>query len=106
MSVTRTILWVADWSEVEPLEYLTPFLDVIKSPETSGNVTDVALTAVYKILQGNLLGKRYLHVGGLQFLNAMRALLSFSSQRAAYSENFHAFIQVIHLLESALQFKH
>lgn len=49
----------ADWSEVEPLEYLNPFLQVIKSPETSGTVTDVALMAVLKILQSNMLGKVY-----------------------------------------------
>jgi len=47
----------ADWAEVEPLEYLAPFLDVIKSPETSGTVTDVALNSVLNILRSNVLGE-------------------------------------------------
>lgn len=47
----------ADWSEVEPLEYLAPFLQVIKTPETSGTVTDVALSAVLKFLDNRLLGE-------------------------------------------------
>lgn len=46
----------ADWSQIEPLEYLKPFLEVIKSPETNGTVTDVALSSVLRILQANILG--------------------------------------------------
>lgn len=29
----------SDWSAVEPLEYMSPFLEVIRSPETSGALT-------------------------------------------------------------------
>ncbi len=46
----------ADWSAVEPLEYLSPFLEVIKSPETSGPITAVALTSVNKFLERDILG--------------------------------------------------
>lgn len=47
---------LADWGAVEPLEYLSPFLEVIKSPETSGPITAVALTAVNRFLERNILG--------------------------------------------------
>ena len=40
----------ADWAKVEPLEYLAPFLEVIRSPETSGPITGVALTSVRRLL--------------------------------------------------------
>jgi hypothetical protein len=43
---------------VEPLEYLAPFLQVIKTPETSGTVTDVALSAALKFLGSRLLGEQ------------------------------------------------
>lgn len=47
----------ADWQQVEPLDYLTPFLQVIKSPETSGPITGIALTSVHKFLTENIIGK-------------------------------------------------
>ena len=40
----------ADWATVEPLKYLGPFLEVIKSPDTSGPITGVALTSVCRML--------------------------------------------------------
>lgn len=42
---------------MEPLEYLAPFLEVIKSPETSGPITAVALTAVNRFLERDILGE-------------------------------------------------
>ncbi|PRW57821.1 ARF guanine-nucleotide exchange factor GNOM-like [Chlorella sorokiniana] len=44
------------WEAVEPLEYLTPFLETVKSPETSGPITLVALSALHKILARGVLG--------------------------------------------------
>ena len=41
---------------VEPLLYLGPFLDVIKSEDTTGPVTSLALSAVYKFLHYGLIG--------------------------------------------------
>lgn len=38
------------------LDYLTPFLDIIKSPETSGRLTSTALLAVQRILDVDLIG--------------------------------------------------
>ncbi|GAB4821173.1 hypothetical protein N2152v2_008219 [Parachlorella kessleri] len=52
----RNIFTWTDWSKVEPLEYLSPFLEVINSPETSGPITAVALGSVNKFLDCELLG--------------------------------------------------
>ena len=46
----------ADWSSIDPMEYLTPFLEVIRSHETSGPVTGVALTAVSRFLDAYIVG--------------------------------------------------
>uniref|UniRef100_A0A095A2M3 Golgi-specific brefeldin A-resistance guanine nucleotide exchange factor 1 n=1 Tax=Schistosoma haematobium TaxID=6185 RepID=A0A095A2M3_SCHHA len=42
-------------NELEPLVYLTPFLEVIRSEDTTGPVTGLALTAVDKFLSYGLL---------------------------------------------------
>ena len=49
-------LCYADWAAVDPLDYLTPFMEVIRSPETSGPVTGVALTAVARFLDAYIIG--------------------------------------------------
>ena len=46
----------ADWASVEPLTYLDPFLEVIRSPETSGPITGVALTSVRRLLEDYTFG--------------------------------------------------
>ncbi|CAH8617968.1 unnamed protein product [Schistosoma rodhaini] len=52
----RSILNVAkSVNELEPLVYLTPFLEVIRSEDTTGPVTGLALTAVDKFLSYGLL---------------------------------------------------
>lgn len=43
-------------TEIDPNTFLTPFLEVIKSEETSGPVTGMALTAVNKFISYNLIG--------------------------------------------------
>lgn len=45
-----------DWSRVWPLDYLNPFLELIKSPETSGKVTSAALQGIQRVLEQDLLG--------------------------------------------------
>lgn len=47
----------ADWSAVDPMEYLTPFIEVIRSPEISGPITGVALTAVSRFLDAYIIGE-------------------------------------------------
>lgn len=46
----------ADWEDVHPLEYLSPFLETVKSPETSGPITLVALSSLHKIISRGILG--------------------------------------------------
>lgn len=45
-----------DLSEIDPSTFLAPFLEVIKSEETSGPVTGMALTSVDKLISYNLIG--------------------------------------------------
>ncbi|KAL1365309.1 hypothetical protein HN51_013361 [Arachis hypogaea] len=42
--------WQGQWHSINPVLYLQPFLDVIKSDETGAPITGVALSSVYKIL--------------------------------------------------------
>ncbi|KAL9247839.1 hypothetical protein vseg_021224 [Gypsophila vaccaria] len=42
--------WNTQWHSISPVLYLQPFLDVIRSEETSAPITSVALSSVYKIL--------------------------------------------------------
>ncbi len=44
-----------DLEEIEPLTFLSPFLAVIRSEETTGPITGLALTAVDKFLSYGLL---------------------------------------------------
>ncbi|XP_057463258.1 ARF guanine-nucleotide exchange factor GNOM-like [Actinidia eriantha] len=54
--------WENRWHNVSPVLYLQPFLDVIKSEETSAPITGVALSAVYKILTLDILDIDYVNV--------------------------------------------
>lgn len=44
-----------DLSDIDPNTFLAPFLEVIKSEETSGPVTGMALTSVDKFISYNLI---------------------------------------------------
>lgn len=46
----------ADWNTIPPLEYLGPFLEIIKSAEISGPVTGAALAGLHRILTAGVLG--------------------------------------------------
>jgi hypothetical protein len=48
--------FLADWSRVWPLDYLNPFFELIKSPESSGKVTSAALQGIQRVLEQDLLG--------------------------------------------------
>ena len=39
------------------MEYLAPFIEVIRSPEISGPITGVALTAVSRFLDAYIIGE-------------------------------------------------
>lgn len=47
---------VEDLRDVEPSVYLGPFLEVIRSEETTGPVTSLALSSVNKFLSYGLMG--------------------------------------------------
>ncbi|KAL6551575.1 hypothetical protein OROGR_007729 [Orobanche gracilis] len=47
--------WKNHWHTIDPVLYLQPFLDVIKSDETGAPITGVALSSVYKILNLQIL---------------------------------------------------
>ncbi|KAL8229179.1 hypothetical protein R6Q57_014079 [Mikania cordata] len=42
--------WQHQWHTINPVVYLQPFLDVIRSDETSAPITGVALSSIYKFL--------------------------------------------------------
>ncbi|PIA47500.1 hypothetical protein AQUCO_01400263v1 [Aquilegia coerulea] len=42
--------WQHQWNTINPVLYLQPFLDVVRSDETGAPITGVALSSVYKIL--------------------------------------------------------
>lgn len=46
-----------DLSEVEPNIFLRPFLEVVRSEDTTGPITGLALTSVNKFLSYGLIGK-------------------------------------------------
>lgn len=58
--------WQTHWHTIDPVLYLQPFLEVIKSEETGAPITGVALSSVYKILN--------LHILDSKTMNANNAL--------------------------------
>ncbi|KAH9277801.1 Golgi-specific brefeldin A-resistance guanine nucleotide exchange factor 1 [Echinococcus granulosus] len=57
-SLRRTLNDAPDLDSLNPLTYLTPFLDVIRSDATTGPITGLALTSVEKFLAYGLLEVR------------------------------------------------
>lgn len=51
------ICCLSDLSEVEPNVFLRPFLEVVRSEDTTGPITGLALTSVNKFLSYGLIGK-------------------------------------------------
>ncbi|GMH15286.1 hypothetical protein Nepgr_017127 [Nepenthes gracilis] len=47
--------WQHQWHNINPVLYLQPFLDVIRSDETGAAITGIALSAVYKIIKLDVL---------------------------------------------------
>lgn len=48
---------IEDLRLIEPSVFLTPFLEVIRSEETTGQITSLALSAVNKFLSYGLIGE-------------------------------------------------
>ena len=55
IGLTREI--ITDLEEVDSVTFLAPFLEVIRSENTTGPITGVALSSINKILSYNLLGE-------------------------------------------------
>ena len=47
---------VSDLEELAPNEFLSPFLEVIRSEDTTGPITGLALTSINKFLSYGLIG--------------------------------------------------
>lgn len=57
----KTILnQVDDLRLLDPSTYLSPFLEVIRSKETTGPVTSLALSSIHKFLSYGLIGTEFL----------------------------------------------
>ena len=54
-AMRRKLFTWKDWNVIPPIEYLAPFLRTIRSVETSGPITGVALGAVLKVLKHGLI---------------------------------------------------
>ncbi|KAK6255969.1 Sec7 domain - like 4 [Theobroma cacao] len=60
--------WQHQWQNVDPVVYLRPFLDVIRSDETGAPITGVALSSIYKILTLDVLDLDTVNVGDAMHL--------------------------------------
>ncbi|GMH07682.1 hypothetical protein Nepgr_009522 [Nepenthes gracilis] len=59
--------WQKQWHKINPVLYLQPFLDVIRSDETSAPITGVALSSVYKILMLDMFDMKTVNVEDAMF---------------------------------------
>lgn len=58
-TLKETLNEVKDLSQLEPGVFLAPFLEIIRSEETTGPVTSLALSAVNKMISYGLVGMYY-----------------------------------------------
>lgn len=54
-TLRRKIFEWEDWPSISPLDYLTPFLKLVREPEVSGPITGVALTSIWRLLTSNII---------------------------------------------------
>lgn len=62
---------VDDLRLLDPATYLSPFLEVIRSKETTGPVTSLALSAIHKFLSYGLIGKFDFYLIFIKFQNKL-----------------------------------
>eukprot|EP00803_Ostreobium_quekettii_P003636 evm.model.scf_117.13 EVM.evm.TU.scf_117.13 scf_117:109917-120401(+) len=55
LSLRQKVMYWGNWALVDPLEYLSPFLEAIRSQEVSGPITSVALSSLMKLLTSNVI---------------------------------------------------
>ena len=80
----RVLSWT-EWTEMSPKVFLEPFLDIVRSVETSGPITGTALSSIHVLLTENMLvgtevkeAKAAMH----SIVNARQALPSVPSEKA------------------------
>jgi hypothetical protein len=55
VSASPLCTFAADWTTVDPMVYLTPFLSLIKASDVSGPITGAAAVALQRILNSDLI---------------------------------------------------
>lgn len=58
---TLLLVFFLELSEIEPNVFLRPFLEVVRSEDTTGPITGLALTSVNKFLVYGLISKSRWH---------------------------------------------
>lgn len=60
--IVFSLLFSSDLDDLEPNAFLSPFLEVIRSEDTTGPITGLALTSVNKFLSYGLVCKYFLYL--------------------------------------------
>lgn len=69
----EAVLQTEDLKSISPETFLAPFLEAIRSEETTGPITSISLSAVNKFLSYGLIGKlqrQFLHINMANFFTA------------------------------------
>ena len=53
-------IYFADFNQIAPNDFLSPFLEVIRSEDTTGPITGLALTSVNKFLSYGMIGRWFM----------------------------------------------
>ncbi|VDM31885.1 unnamed protein product [Hydatigera taeniaeformis] len=108
ISLRRTLNATPDLDSLNPLTYLTPFLDVIRSDATTGLITGLALTSVEKFLAYGLLEVRSdslyasQNVIGIAAETIAEAVIQARFIRSRLSSDEVVLMKIVHLLRTLL----
>ena len=56
-ALRKSILNWTEWGDMRPNDFLEPFLDIVRSVETSGPITGTALSSIHVLLTENMIGQ-------------------------------------------------
>jgi hypothetical protein len=56
LSLALSLPTTPDWDAVPQLEYLGPFLKLVRDEQVSGPITGVALTALWRLFSSDVIG--------------------------------------------------
>ncbi|KAL5106913.1 hypothetical protein TcWFU_006121 [Taenia crassiceps] len=108
ISLRRTLNDAPDLDSLNPLTYLTPFLDVIRSDATTGPITGLALTSVEKFLAYGLLEVRpdssnaSQSTIGIAMETIAEAVIQARFIRVRLSSDEVVLMKIVHLLRTLL----